>query len=367
MRPYFSRDNINNLAATQSAADALIRIVVGGSSNKGTVVKGANTERDGNDDANRWTQPTDLLPLFFNFTMDTSTEFLFGEEVGALAAVERQKFGLRGETKDGDTGYGAVAASNEFAEALRVANDVLVSRLRLQNLYWLGDGLAFRKATRTVWQFVDGYVGKALAKVDSEGKADEGKKGDVESDGSGKKSKDKKFGLLESLLEQTRDRDELIAQTLGESDFFLAFYFQSSSLQDRKDIELPSQLTNPPTNSGNDGRPRHDRRPPRLGAPTPNPPPLHLHRPPRNNPARLPERLPPNLLPPKSLQTPPALPPRSPPPAPHGPHQQPRLREKHNPSPRRRCRWEIPHGRPCGGAGRFLGLCYAPQGGSLGG
>jgi hypothetical protein len=217
LRPYFSRDNINNLAATQSAADALIRIVVSGG--KGT---GSNEEKEKDD---FWTQPTDLLPLFFNFTMDTSTEFLFGEAVGALAAVEREmsqsssvEAGINATKPNGkgeDTGYGSFAASDEFSEALRIANDGLVMRLRLQNLYWLGDGFAFRRATRRVQGFVDGFVSKALAKVDS-GRTE----GEV--DAEGKKSSNKKYGLLESLLEQTRNREELIAQTLGEMSFLFS-------------------------------------------------------------------------------------------------------------------------------------------------
>jgi hypothetical protein len=214
LRPYFSRDNINNLAATQSAADALIRIVVSGG--KGT---GSNEEKEKDD---FWTQPTDLLPLFFNFTMDTSTEFLFGEAVGALAAVEREMsnsgpgISKSDEVSAGnDAGYGSFAASDEFSEALRIANDGLVMRLRLQNLYWLGDGFAFRRATRRVQGFVDGFVSKALAKVDS-GRTE----GEV--DAEGKKSSNKKYGLLESLLEQTRNREELIAQTLGEMSFLFS-------------------------------------------------------------------------------------------------------------------------------------------------
>ena len=222
LRPYFSRDNINNLAATQSAADALIRIVANG----GKAPESNEVKRK----YDSWTQPTDLLPLFFNFTMDTSTEFLFGEAVGALAAVEREMsnsgpgISKSDEVPAGnDAGYGSFAASDEFSEALRIANDGLVMRLRLQNLYWLGDGFAFRKATRRVQGFVDGFVSKALAKVDSERTEGKGK-GEEEVDAEGKKSSDnKKYGLLESLLEQTRDREELIAQTLGEISHFLLF------------------------------------------------------------------------------------------------------------------------------------------------
>jgi hypothetical protein len=202
----------------------LIRIVVGGGGG------GGSSKVKKSDNGSGWTKPTDLLPLFFNFTMDTSTDFLFGEEVGALAAVERGMKQSQSETdadadaansncEDKDNGgYGAVAASAEFSEALRIASDGLVLRLRLQNMYWLGDGFAFRKATRRVWEFVDGFVERALAKVEAEGKG-EGVTRKEDGGGGGdereKMGSSKKFGLLESLLEQTRDREDLIAQTLG--------------------------------------------------------------------------------------------------------------------------------------------------------
>lgn len=138
--------------------------------------------------------------------MDTSTEFLFGESVGALAAVEKAKAQAASSSGSEEAGTksfdsGAVATSSEFADALRVANDGTVMRVRLQRLYWLGDGLEFRRSIRTVKQFVDGFVEKALARVETEGKAVEGKE---------------KYGLLETLAVQTKNREDLVSQTLGE-------------------------------------------------------------------------------------------------------------------------------------------------------
>lgn len=138
--------------------------------------------------------------------MDTSTEFLFGESVGALTAVEKAKAKTASSSGSEETATesfdsGAVATSSEFADALRVANDGTVMRVRLQRLYWLGDGLKFRRSIRTVKRFVDGFVEKALARVEAEGKAVEGKE---------------KYGLLETLAVQTKNREDLVSQTLGE-------------------------------------------------------------------------------------------------------------------------------------------------------
>lgn len=148
------------------------------------------------------------MPLFFCFTMDTATDFLFGENVGALAAVEKQDLDLSsnpsGEKKATATDDGAMAASQEFADALRVAGDGTLMRIRLQSLYWIADGMKFRSAIRTIWRFVDGYVDKALAAK-------------AEAQGDSKESVDGKevHGLLEALVAQTTDRRDLISQSLG--------------------------------------------------------------------------------------------------------------------------------------------------------
>jgi hypothetical protein len=140
-----------------------------------------------------------VLPLFFCFTMDTATEFLFGESVGALDAVERAKGGLG--MGDGDSYGGELAASSRFQDAIRVANDGTLLRIRLQRFYWLGDGFGFRSSIRIIKGFVKGFVEKALARVEAEGKAVAGKE---------------KYGLLEALAAQTKDPEDLVSQTLGE-------------------------------------------------------------------------------------------------------------------------------------------------------
>jgi len=147
-----------------------------------------------------------MLPLFLCFTLDTAMEFLFGESVGALSAYGRangkavaSSVGSEDKGKDGFYG-GAVAASSEFSDALRVANEGTVSRLRLGNLYWLSNSSEFRRSTRIVKRFVGEFVEKTLLRVETEGKPAEGRE---------------RYSLLESLTAQTKNREDLVSQTLG--------------------------------------------------------------------------------------------------------------------------------------------------------
>lgn len=67
----------------------------------------------------------DLQPLFFRYTLDTTTSMLFGKLVSSL------------EHSDG------TQAASEFAESFRVAQHYLHQRSRLINWYWLLDGPDF--------------------------------------------------------------------------------------------------------------------------------------------------------------------------------------------------------------------------------
>lgn len=89
----------------------------------------------------------DLQPLFFRFTLDTTTFLLFGHSIGALSAS------IDNDSKDE---VGAFAASFDFAQ------ETLAKRGRLAQLYWLMDGLAFRRQCRTVHTYVDKLVQQVL-------------------------------------------------------------------------------------------------------------------------------------------------------------------------------------------------------------
>lgn len=129
---------------------------------------------------------------------------MFGEHVGALEAYGKVGGGQSAAEAAGKEGAysGAVAVSSDFVEALRIANEGTAKRLRLGNLYWMYDGPQFRRSVGAAKKFVGGFVEKALARLESEGEIVEGKE---------------EHGLLESLTAQTRNREDLVSQTLGKS------------------------------------------------------------------------------------------------------------------------------------------------------
>lgn len=85
----------------------------------------------------------DLQPLFYQITLDTSTEFLFGESVDVLRSP-------------------AGSGQQLFGQALDYAQTELNFRLRLGPLIFLYRNKEFDRACTRVQNFVDKYVAKAL-------------------------------------------------------------------------------------------------------------------------------------------------------------------------------------------------------------
>ncbi|TKA75137.1 hypothetical protein B0A49_05294, partial [Cryomyces minteri] len=72
-RPQFAREQINDLASTEKSTQDLFQAL-------------------GPVDENGWTASVDLLPLLYHFTLDTATDFLFGQSVDSqLAALQTSK------------------------------------------------------------------------------------------------------------------------------------------------------------------------------------------------------------------------------------------------------------------------------------
>ena len=87
----------------------------------------------------------DLQPLFFRFTLDTTTAFLFGESVYSLSASGR-------ETK--------------FEEAFNVAQEFIAKRFRLLDLYWLINGKRFQDACAFIHRYADEILDRSLKPTD---------------------------------------------------------------------------------------------------------------------------------------------------------------------------------------------------------
>lgn len=136
-----------------------------------------------------WTDEINLLPLFFNLTLDSATEFLFGQ------SVESQLDGIPGaklKPKYSDVNFAYV-----FDEVLRC----LVKAARLGDLYWFGHTRKFIALAKESHRFVDGFVQLALSQgtEEKQGQADDSNK----------------YVFLQALAKETQDPVELRFQLLN--------------------------------------------------------------------------------------------------------------------------------------------------------
>ncbi|TVY34862.1 Cytochrome P450 monooxygenase [Lachnellula occidentalis] len=127
----------------------------------------------------------DLQKLFFQLTLDSATQFLFGESVSSLTSTE-----------------GSV--QEQFGKMFDLAQNRLLRRTRLAKLVWLYKDKDFDIACKVVHEFVDNIINKALEKADPI---------DAEKsiDGTGEPER---YIFLTEMLKATRDpiqlRDELL-------------------------------------------------------------------------------------------------------------------------------------------------------------
>ncbi|KAI5954376.1 hypothetical protein KGF54_002151 [Candida jiufengensis] len=101
----------------------------------------------------------DIQELFFRLTVDTSTEFLFGESVHSLY--------------DDSVGLKCDDQVAGFADAFNEAQKALAVRTYLQVLYFLYNPPSFWKSTKVVHNFAKTFVNKALSLTPSELEAKE--------------------------------------------------------------------------------------------------------------------------------------------------------------------------------------------------
>ena len=125
----------------------------------------------------------DLQPLFFRFTLDTTTYLLFGKSMHSLQSSPSQDVASR-----------RVA---EFTEAFQVAQDILFRRERLGDFYWIYKPREYQRNCVIVHKFIDEIVQAALLETPK----------DTE-------SSDTHF-FLNTLIQETRDSKALRDQLLN--------------------------------------------------------------------------------------------------------------------------------------------------------
>ena len=133
----------------------------------------------------------DIQELFFRLTLDSATEFLFGESVNSLVETTHTRAGVPVKSTAGKLGFEA---------AFNLSQDYLAARTRAQNLYWLINPKEFREANRTVHQLVDYYVRLALEPKAKKEKAPHERE---------------RYIFLEALAEDNRDPKSLRDQMLN--------------------------------------------------------------------------------------------------------------------------------------------------------
>ncbi|KAL8809078.1 MAG: hypothetical protein Q9200_003749 [Gallowayella weberi] len=119
----------------------------------------------------------DLQPLFFQFTLATTTALIFGQPVESS------------EDEDQDS----------FARSFDHASWITTLRSRLTDFYWLYNPAHYRAACKTIRGFADGFVNRALSAKDATDKEE---------------SRNDRYAFIEDLYASLKDeslvRDQLI-------------------------------------------------------------------------------------------------------------------------------------------------------------
>lgn len=130
----------------------------------------------------------DIQELFFKFTVDTSTEFLFGQSTYCLMDESIDEYPI--VEFDG---------SRDFYQAFNISQAYLSTRAWFQHVYWLVNPKEFKECNAVVHKFASYYVNKALQATPEENE-EKGKDGYI---------------FLYELVKQTRNPKVLQDQLLN--------------------------------------------------------------------------------------------------------------------------------------------------------
>lgn len=192
LRPQFSRNQVSQLESLSEHVELLLNIFKNNSLHP--------------------SRPDGLIEaqmLFHKLTLDTATEFLFGESVDSLGNSSREVQGP--ELK---------VTAVEFADAFNFAQHVLADRAQAGKMYWIYGNKEFKHATKVCHNFVDYFVFKAIAEEEARRASGE----DNEKD-------DISYVFIKELAKQTSDvkviRDQALNILLAGRDTtasFLSFF-----------------------------------------------------------------------------------------------------------------------------------------------
>src|SRR2546423_1025421 len=180
LRPQFARDQISDLELEEVHVQDLLKHLT-------------------TDLATGWTPQVDLSPMFFRLTLDSATEFLFGESVDSQIAALPGASEKRAASTPGKLDW------TGFAACFDSATWTLGLRGRLSGKYWLYSPPSFYDKCKEVHKFANYYVNLALTTDLSAAKDSNLEKG-IHKD---------RYIFLAELVKATRDPVELRSQLLN--------------------------------------------------------------------------------------------------------------------------------------------------------
>lgn len=104
-----------------------------------------------------WTAEFSFLELLHFFTLDSTTQLLFGSSVNSQRAAMEERQLRQGTHNKTDAGHynNDRLGPTKVARAFDCANEWISMRMRLGTAYWACDSLEFRRACKTVHDFTD--------------------------------------------------------------------------------------------------------------------------------------------------------------------------------------------------------------------
>lgn len=167
LRPQFIREQVSDLDLEERHVQNMMQIL--------------QIEGDG------WTQKIDMQVLFFRLTMDSATEFLFGESVDSqLQGLPNSKNASSGHDEKG------------FAYAFDRGQMYLAKAARMGDLYWVAHNKEFKEMCKRTHDFIDYYVQRALDYQDTK-----------------KNCEKEKYVFLEQLAKTTKDPVQIRTELLN--------------------------------------------------------------------------------------------------------------------------------------------------------
>ncbi|KAF2001063.1 cytochrome P450 [Amniculicola lignicola CBS 123094] len=165
LRPQFAREQVSDLDLEERHVQNLLRNLP--------------VQSDG------WTEVTDLKTLFFRLTIDSASEFLFGESLDSQISHFPDYKTNRMPMK---------VSEKEFGIAFDGAQGGIAKAARFGDMYWMAHDKQLKKHCETCHTFIDHYVQLALSKD----------KASLRSD-----PKNGQYVFLDAVAETTRDPVEL--------------------------------------------------------------------------------------------------------------------------------------------------------------